>query len=98
MPDTDNKKILCIDDVKTVLSATHTARTYNEAIIALTNDGPWDIVYLDHDLGGKKTGYDILCYLENNKDLLPKEIRLITLNPVGRANMLMKLKKLYPRG
>jgi hypothetical protein len=42
-----------------------------------------------------KTGYDILCWLENNKQFLPKKITLVTANPVGRKNMESILIKLF---
>ena len=90
------QRILCIDDRRSIINANYVARTYDDGIEQLTNYGPWDILFLDHDLGCKGTGYDILCYLENHKDLLPNKVELITMNPVGRENMVRVLRKLYP--
>lgn len=57
----------------------------------------WDMVYLDHDLGGEQTGYDIMCWLEANPVYLPKEIVIITSNPVGRQRMEVVRKRLYDK-
>lgn len=52
---------------------------------------------LDHDLGNatEKTGYDVICFLEENTHFLPKEIFLVTSNPVGRQRMQQVIDKLY---
>jgi len=74
------------------------ARTFDEGINALQYSGPFDILYLDHDLGDmdpRKTGYDIMCFLEANTELLPKSIKLVTSNPVGRQKMQVVINKLY---
>lgn len=89
---------LLIDDVRT-MPVDKIVRTYDEGIQAL-QENKWDIVWLDHDLGcfkdGKEyTGYTILCWLEENPRFLPKNIRLVTSNPVGRARMQMVIDKLY---
>jgi len=70
-----------IDDLKT-FHADVIARTY-EAGIACLKHLPITELYLDHDLGGKLTGLDIL----KTGVQLPDKIRLITMNPVGRENM-----------
>ena len=58
----------------------------------------WEVLYLDHDLGeGCITGYDILCWLEENPEYLPKRIELVTDNPVGRKRMQQVLDKLYKK-
>ena len=68
---TNSNRTLLIDDVRT-LKAHRIARTYDEGIKALTEES-WDILLLDHDLGcfdenGREwTGYDILCFLEENR-------------------------------
>lgn len=53
---------------------------------------------LDHDLGEidpvtntEKTGYDVLCWLEENLEAMPEQIVLHTQNPVGRRRMQMVL-------
>ncbi len=72
------------------------ARTYNEGISKLRRL-KWDILYLDHDLGGKKTGYDILCWLEEHPEFLPGDIIFVTSNPVGRQRMQQVKERLYKK-
>lgn len=82
------------------------ALTFDQGIFELTVGGPWDVLYLDHDLGDPdpdKTGYGIMKWLEakcNEDDVqreffLPKKIVLVTSNPVGRKNMQVVIDKLY---
>ncbi len=91
------EKILWVDDIREPIWECTKAKTYSQAIEALEKE-LFDYLYLDHDLGnqdGKKTGYDILCWLECHTDRLPKEIILITGNPSGRERMELVVKKLY---
>ena len=88
---------ILIDDLRTI-EADRVCRTYDDAIEALTNEGPWGVLFLDHDLGEvdpKKTGMGIMNFLEANPRLLPKKIKLVTSNPVGRKQMEVVIKKLY---
>jgi len=63
--------------------------------IELLKTKEWDLLCLDHDLGGKihvdssepNTGYAVAKWLEENPKFQPKEIILHSLNPVGRENM-----------
>jgi hypothetical protein len=81
------------------------ARTFDDGIAALRLMGPWDVLYLDHDLcavrscfsdtGREMTGYDVVCFLEANPEFLPKRVVLVTANPVGRTKMVEVLKKFY---
>lgn len=95
-------RCLLIDDIRTpdmvsLEEDVQIARTYDQGIECL-REGNWDILYLDHDLGDpdeRKTGYGIMCFLEQNIDLLPKEIVLVTANPVGRKNMQAVIFLLY---
>ena len=93
-------KTLLIDDMRNI-PADVIARTFQEGIDALLTEGPFDILYLDHDLADweeghrEKTGYDIMCFLEENPHLLPKQIILVTSNPVGRARMQAVIDRLY---
>jgi hypothetical protein len=60
-------KTLLIDDLREI-AADRVPRTFSEGIQAL-REGPWDLLFLDHDLGDpnpRHTGYDILCWLEEN--------------------------------
>jgi hypothetical protein len=93
-------RTLLIDDMRN-LPADKVARSYKDGIDALTNEGPWDLLLLDHDLGSydewgrEKTGYDIICFLEANPGLKPKSIRIVSSNPVGRQRMQVVIDKLY---
>lgn len=94
-----NQRILLIDDLRKFEGVTKTARTFKEGI-RLLKEEKWDEVYLDHDLGSpdpKETGYDILCWLEENQAHLPKNIILVTANPAGAEKMKVVIKKLYGR-
>jgi response regulator of citrate/malate metabolism len=87
-------KDLLIDDVRN-FGCCKTVRTYDEAINALKEE-KWDVVYLDHDLGyDPKTGYDILCWLEQNLQYLPGKIVIVSMNPSGRERMQLVIDKLY---
>jgi len=67
----------------------------------------WDLLLLDHDLNSfediadattEKTGYDIMCFLEQNPEYLPKKIELVTSNPAGRKNMQLAIDAIKRRG
>lgn len=67
--------------------------TSKEAIDELENED-WDIVFLDHDLGGKiyvesgeNTGYEVAQWLNNNPSKQPKRIVIHSYNPTGAQNM-----------
>jgi len=91
-------RILLIDD-KRDLTANRVARNYDQGIVALQQE-KWDLLLLDHDLGDfshdkEKTGYDILLFLEENPQYLPKGIQIVSSNPVGRQRMQVVIDKLY---
>lgn len=88
------KDTLLIDDVR-VMAASRVARTYDEAIAQIKEKTP-DLLLLDHDLGEiepNKTGYGIVLFLEEN-NIKPKEIRLVTANPVGAMKMEAALESM----
>jgi CheY-like chemotaxis protein len=58
----------------------------------------WDMLYLDHDLGGQvyvpsgpNTGYEVAKWLEENPEYKPTKIILHSFNPVGAENMQQAL-------
>lgn len=75
------------------------ARTFSLGILALHSLGPWDVLYLDHDLtapgllsGREKTGYDVIVYLESLAHIyqfnsLPKELICVSANPAGKKKI-----------
>lgn len=72
--------LVCVDNAK-------------DAIKWLSEE-TFDVLFLDHDLGGeifvegiKNTGYEVCLWLEENNDKKPNVIFLHSLNPNGRARM-----------
>ena len=64
--------------------------------IRLLQEENWNLLCLDHDLGGKvfvdsstesNTGYAVAKWLEEHPDRQPNQILLHSLNPSGRKNM-----------
>ena len=103
------KRILAIDDRRECKGASTLARTYWDGIDALVTPGTWDELWLDHDLGDLEmqftpdtkrelTGYDVLCFLEENPEYMPKKIVLITDNASGRQRMNQVLEVFYTKG
>jgi CheY-like chemotaxis protein len=103
-------KVLLIDDMRSMgyvkttygIEVTHVARTFAEGINKLKS-GTFDLLLLDHDLasyddeGNELTGYKVMLFLEENPEYLPKQIMLVTSNPVGRAKMQTVIDKLYKK-
>ena len=71
-------RTLLIDDTKTHIKADRIARTFDDGIKALIEEGPWDILYLDYDLSDNespaRTGYTILERLEGMPKFIPAQI------------------------
>jgi len=72
------------------------SRSYKEGIKRL-EESRWDVLYLDHDLGEDKTGYDVMCWLEEHPEFLPGDIFFVSANPVGRQRMQQVKEKLYKK-
>ncbi len=72
------------------------ARTYDEAIFLLAHQKV-DVISIDHDLGGTKTGYDVVCWIEEQvhygRMLLP-QIFCHSQNPVGRQKILAAVERM----
>lgn len=72
--------------------------TAKEAIQAMSQR-KFDIVLLDHDLGGggelepsgPGTGYEVACWIRDNPDRRPQTIIVHSFNSVGARNMLAVL-------
>jgi len=89
------KRVLLIDDFRDFDDVTLIARTGEKGIEILKDIDNIDLLYLDHDLGDGISGYDVMCWLENNPYALPTEIVCVSANPVGRDRINMVIKKLY---
>ena len=103
-------RVLLIDDKRSnsdpgCEDATVIARNYWEGLIMLLNHGPWDKLLIDHDLGdfdndgNERTGYDIMCQLEEEVMLydqtkLPKVIQCVSSNGPGRKRIQQVIDKL----
>ena len=89
---------LWIDDCKPEPEGWAVARTYDDAARLLAAYD-YDEVAFDHDLGDERqperTGYDLLCAIERGDLRKPRKARLITWNPVGRARMLVVIRRLW---
>jgi len=73
------------------------ADSAKDTINLLTNE-KWDVLFIDHDLGGQvyvpsgeNTGYEVAKFLEANKQHMPKNIIVHSLNSVGAKNILAAL-------
>ena len=103
-------RTLLIDDLRQI-KADVIARDFESGIHALKHEGPFDVLYLDHDLAQDhegnhfseeidghiyvRNGYGIMCFLEEHPYYLPKRIEIVSSNPVGRRKMQTVIDKLY---
>ena len=96
------KRVLLIDDLRD-RNADVTARNYNDGIKQLKENGPWDLLLLDHDIASydnqhqEKTGYHVMCWLEENQKYLPADVRCISASPVGKERINQVICKLYDK-
>jgi CheY-like chemotaxis protein len=95
-------KILVVDDLRTLAieqgqhDVVH-ARTVNKAIDLLESGVKWDVIFLDHDMGGDDTTIPVARWIrkkvsqrEDPEDFDPN-IYIHTMNPVGRRNLKLEL-------
>ena len=85
----ENEYHLLIDDMKD-LGVENVARTASQGKQML-RDNPVTHLYIDHDLGCKESGYDIVNWAIEQK-LLPRWIQIVSHNPVGVQNIERALK------
>ena len=67
---------------------------FSKEAISLLEKKDYDILFLDHDLGGMQmvtsgegTGYEVAEWLSKNQNRKPKRIYIHSLNEPGRKNM-----------
>jgi hypothetical protein len=87
-------------------------KTANEAI-DLFKTGNVTEASLDHDLtpeqtaggvrgeireDGVKSGYDVVCWLEQNPHFWPRKVVVHSMNPAGRARMIQVIERHYGKG
>jgi CheY-like chemotaxis protein len=66
----------------------------SKATIQKLSNEKWDILFLDHDLGGhayvpsgENTGYEVAKFLEENQQFMPQNVIVHSLNSVGAKNI-----------
>ncbi len=89
---------LWLDDIRPAPEGWDHAKTAFKAM-SLLADNDYPVISLDHDLGEEATGYDVLCWLEQNigegRWVKPvPEIRVHSANPAGRDRMLFAVEKI----
>lgn len=72
---------LWVDDLRPAPEGWHWAKTSAETIAAL-DERRWDVMSLDHDLGGGDTSRRAVLWLCENGNW-PDEVRVHSANPVG---------------
>jgi CheY-like chemotaxis protein len=89
---------IVIDDVRNI-AADVVCRTYKDGLDALQTNSPFDVLYLDHDLGEMppQDGYHIACWIETNAQQRPKKVVIVSSNPVGIMNIELALNKVYDK-
>jgi hypothetical protein len=92
---------LWVDDIRPAPKGWIWAKSYKAAMRLLNQyDWDFDIISLDHDLGGEKTGYDILCAIEARAEEYQNYkpfVGVHTANPVAAQKMIMVAEKLNKR-
>jgi CheY-like chemotaxis protein len=108
-----NMKILFLDDdsirikqarVDFENEALSVAETAEQAIRLLEKYSPYDVISLDHDLGGKiycpsddMSGYAVAEYISKmSKEKMPKQVVVHSFNPDGAAKMKKVLQGVVP--
>lgn len=99
--------VLAIDDERPCLFADVLCRTAEAGIKAIQTMGPFDAIFLDHDLcalktqhddrGIELTGYSVILFLEEHPEFMPQEIHLLTNNGSGRDKMVLALDHMMDR-
>jgi DNA-binding response OmpR family regulator len=78
-------RVLWVDDSKPCPEYDAVARTYDDALRMLRSF-EYDVLYLDHDLGDERTGYDLLMQIIA-EDRVPRSVICISWNPSGRRRI-----------
>ena len=86
----DPSKCLWVDDCKPAPTGFAIARSYDTALRMLRSFDYAEL-YLDHDLGETRTGYDLLMQLIA-EGKVPARVECISWNPAGRKHILAALE------
>lgn len=79
-----------VDDCKPAPTGCAVARTFEDALRMLRRFD-YRTLYLDHDLGEVRTGYDLLLLLIK-ENRVPPRVECISWNPVGRKRIMDALQ------
>ena len=66
-----------------------------EEAVDLLKTGTVSYASLDHDLGFGGSGYDVVCWMEENDQWPVNGVDVHSMNPVGRQYMMMAINKHY---
>ena len=93
-----SERKLWVDDLRPAPDDTWTvARSSDEAVLHLTMRD-WDVMSLDHDLGGDDTTRAVILWLcEYEPDCWPREVRVHTANNVGRTWLVGMIERYQPQ-
>ena len=86
---------LWVDDIRPAPGGFISCRSYKEAITAfemftVRDNMEIELISLDHDLGERKSGYDIAKYIVEHQ--IPIDFYSVhSMNPVGRENIVQLL-------
>jgi hypothetical protein len=72
-------------------------RNYNDFIKLVGDQKEIDCISFDHDLGEERTGYDCICYVEEQvyfRRLKVKEVVIHTANPSVKLKMRAAARKI----
>lgn len=86
---------LWVDDCKPAPEGFAVARNYDDALKMLRRFDYAEL-YLDHDLGERRTGYDLLMQLIS-ENRVPPRVECISWNPAGRKRIKAALENLASR-
>ena len=85
-----------VDDCKVAPKGCAVARTYDDAL-RLLRRFKYRTLYLDHDLGERRTGLDLLRQLRSERRL-PDNIVCISWNPAGRDAIVAEIQDIERGG
>jgi hypothetical protein len=79
-------KHLLIDDVRNLPGMDIICRNYSSGLGVCYYFHDIDKLYIDHDLGEEKNGYQLIVELLDN-GYCPKKVQIVSSNPVGVKNI-----------
>lgn len=86
---------LWVDDEREAPDGWLWARSVREAQ-KLIQDRHWDVISLDHDLGGGSDTRVIVMMMCENPDMWPDEVLVHSMNPVGRRWLEKMVQRYKP--